>query len=304
MEILISIAVIFLSFAIFLAFGVSIKDFRKLIDNAQDSTNKSLKNIVNQKENKLIKFLRESEQMLKVTGQGGKFSFMIILSVCLILLGISTSIAIGNLYLIPVASIAFGIIPFLYIRFQYIEYNKFVLEGLSVAMSQVTTSYERTENILLSFKENVDDVKEPVKTIFLEFINEIENINPNYEKAIDNMKNKIDNSVWVEWCEAIKRCSRNRTLKYVLAPIVTKLSKVKVVTGELKTILSNATKNFWILMCAALALLYVGVYILPDGLMIDIPTNLRNMLIALNVSVSVFAGIKVALISNEIKFDL
>ncbi|MFI3326847.1 MAG: hypothetical protein R3Y35_11845, partial [Clostridia bacterium] len=195
-------------------------------------------------------------------------------------------------------------IPFLYIRFQYIEYNKFVLEGLSVAMSQVTTSYERTENILLSFKENVDDVKEPVKTIFLEFINEIENINPNYEKAIDNMKNKIDNSVWIEWCEALKRCTRNRTLKYVLAPIVTKLSKVKVVTGELQTILSNATKNFWVLMCAALALLYVGIYVLPQGLMIEIPENLRNMLIALNVTVSVFAGIKVSLITREVKFDL
>ncbi len=304
MEILLSIAVIFLSFAIFLAFGVSIKDFRKLIDTAQDSTNKSLKQIVNKKENKLVAFLRESEQMLEVTGQSGKFSFMIVLSVSLILLGISVCVAIGNLFLIPVASIAFGLIPFMYIRFQYIEYNKFVLDGLSTAMSQVTTSYERTENILLSFKENVDDVKEPVKTIFLEFINELENINPNYEKAIDNMQGKIQNSVWIEWCEALKRCTRNRNLKYVLAPIVTKLSKVKVVTGELQNILMNVTKNFWVLMGAALALLFVGVYLLPDGLMIEIPEFIRNLLIAVNISFSLFAGIKVMLITREIKFDL
>ncbi len=303
MTMLFILAVLFLVIAIFLAFGVRASDVTALIQSWQSKGKQSMKQVVQGKQNRLLTFLQTSQQMMAVTGQGNRFSFMILLSVCLMGCGIATAIAVANYYLIPVAMVAFGVIPFVYIRFQYIEYNKFVLERLSTAMAQVTTSYERSENILLAFKENVEDTAEPIKSIFVAFVHEIESVNPNYEQAIDQMKGKLNNSVFAEWCDALKRCSRNRTLKYVLSPIVTKLSKMQVVTGELQTILLNVTKNFWVLLSAALALLFVGVYVLPDGLMIDIPTNLRNLLVAVNLAVCVGAGIKVALVTHDIQFE-
>lgn len=301
MEIILLLALVFLTIAIFLAFGVKTSDFITLFEKKKEDTFKSQ---MNDKENIIVRLSRDTKNMLQATGQTGKFNFVIALALVLIAVGAVVAIMIGNVYLVPVFGIACGVVPFIYLKFQFIAYNKLVIEELATAMSSVTTSYERSENILQAFKENIEDTREPIRSIFTGFVNEIENVNPNYETAIEHMKGRIDNSVWVEWCEALKRCSRNRGIKYVLSPIVTKLSKINVVTGELQNILMDSIKDFWLLIVAALALLYVGVYVLPSGLMIDIPENLSNILIALNFAVALIVSIKATLITKEIKFDL
>ena len=301
MEILLLIALLLFSVAIFLAFGVKTSDFISLFEKRKDD---SFKSQMNDKENIIVRYMCDTKNMLSSTGQTGKFNFVIGLTFVLVAVGAVVAIMIGNIYLVPVFAMACGVVPFIYLKFQFIAYNKLVIEELATAMSAVTTSYERTENILQSFKENIEDTREPIRSIFEGFVNEIENVNPNYEKALDNMKNRIDNSVWIEWCEAFKRCSRNRGIKYVLAPIVTKLSKINVVTGELQNILMDSIKDFWLLLIAALALLYVGIFVLPSGLMITIPENLSNILIALNFAVALIVSIKATLITKEIKFDL
>ncbi len=304
MEILLTIAFVFLAISIFLIFNIKTQDFVKLAVSLDSRNKEDFRREINKRENRLLNFFNQTKTMLLATGQKSKFIMVIVGSCILVALGISVALFIGNIYLAPTAGIAFGAIPFIFIRFQFIEYNKLVVEELSNAMSAVTSSYERSDNILLSFKENLTDTAEPIKSIFESFVNEIENVNPNYEKAIDNMKCKIDNSVWVEWCEALKRCSKNRNIKFVLSPIVIKLSKIKVVTGELQNLLMNATKDYWILLVAALGLLYVGIYILPSGLMIEIPKTLSNILIAVNCAIALLTSIKVLLITHEIKFDL
>lgn len=304
MEILLTCAFIFISVAICLIFKISSNDISKLVTQLENKNNKSFKKMMTHKENKVLNFLRQTKEMLQVTNQTVKFTFIILASVIFAVLGISIAIAIDNIYLAPAFAVAFGGAPFVYIRFQFIEYNKMVISELSSVMAAVTSSYERTENIITAFKENLEDTPEPIKSIFQSFINEIETVNPNYEKALDNLKDKIDNSIFVEWCDALKRCSRNRNIKFVLAPIVLKLSKVRIVTGELQTMLMNGVKDYWVLLAATFALLYVGIFVLPDGLMIEIPKDLSNILIAINVAVALLTSIKVIIITKEIKFDL
>ncbi|MFI3205962.1 MAG: hypothetical protein R3Y33_01825 [Clostridia bacterium] len=303
MKPLIFLALILLCISIFLVL-VRKKDFAELKSILTINRKKTFKDEFNDKRNPIIDFFSSSQYMLKATGSTNKFYIILILSCALIFTGAFMGILIGNIYLVPVLAICFSVIPFIYVRMQFISYNKLVLEELSNAMGAVTTSYERTENILLAFKENIDDTKEPVKTIFQAFVNEIEHINPNYEKAIDNMKRKIDSSVWIEWCEALKRCSQNRSIKYVLAPIVTKLSKINVVLAQLQNILGDAVKDFATLVLASIALLYVGIYVLPSGLMIVIPEDLSNILIALNLGVATFLSLRVMLITKDVNFDL
>lgn len=300
MQLFLIIAFILFSIAIFLVMGVKIADFIKLFDRKT----KDFKTQISGKENPLVTFMTDTKNMLEATGQTNRFNGLIFIAFLLVIIGAIGAVFLGNYYLIPVFAFGAGVIPFIFVRFQFIAYNKLVLEELATAMSAVTTSYERTENILISFKENIENTREPIKSVFISFVNEIENVNPNYETALDNMKNRIDNSVWVEWCEALKRCSRNRTLKHVLDPIVTKLSKISIVTGKLQNILMDCVKDFWMMLVAALVLLYVGVYVLPSGLMMTIPENLSNILVAVNIAVAIVVGIRATLITNEIKFDV
>lgn len=296
------IALILLAISIFLFFGVKVNDFLSLFERSRKS--KDFKELSSEKENPVIKFITDTKNMLEATGQIGRFNSLIIATCALAIVGAIGAIYIGNLYLIPVLAFGAAVVPFIFVRFQFIAYNKLVTEELASAMSAVTISYERSENILLSFKENLGNTREPIRSIFQSFIYEIENINPNYEQALDNMKKRIDNDVWVEWCEALKRCSRNKGLIHVLDPIVTKLSKISIVTNKLQNILMDSVKDFWVMLAAALVLLYAGVYILPSGLMMDIPENTANMLVALNIAVAIAVAIKATLITNEIKFDV
>lgn len=296
------IALILLAIAIFLIFKVSVNDFLSLFEHSRKS--KDFKELSSEKENPIVKFITDTKNMLEATGQIGRFNLLIIITIVLALAGAIGAIYIKNLYLIPVFAIGAAAVPFIFVRFQFIAYNKLVTEELASAMSAVTISYVRTENILSAFKENVENIREPIRSVFLSFINEMENVNPNYEQALDNMKNRIDNSVWVEWCEALKRCSRNKGLMYVLAPIVTKLTKISIVTNKLQNILMECVKDFWVMLFAALALLYAGVYILPSSLMMDISDNISNALVAINIAVAIIVAIRATLITSEIKFDV
>lgn len=304
MDILISIAFIFIVLAIILLFGVGGSDLINLLNSFEHNNKKSLKKILENKENKITKFISNSQSMLEATGQKNKFTFMLMLSVVLVILSVSIIFTLKNLFLLPVFVIAFGAIPFIYIKIQYVAYNKLVSQELNSALSVITSSYERNENILMSFKENLNDIAEPVKSVFESFVVEVEKINPNYDSAIDNMKSKINNNVWIEWCEALKRCSRDRTLKYVLAPVVLKLSKIEEINSKLENILMTATRDFYILTAGAVLLVYVGIFVIPSSLMITIPTNLANGIIAVNLAYGVYSIIKVVFITKNTKFDI
>lgn len=304
MTILISASFLFIAVAIFLLFKISGKDITQTIYSLENTQKKTLKNLIKNKENRIVKFLKDTEQMTLATGRKGKFHLIVMMSLVLIIIGISLGIGLKNIYIIPVSALAFGSIPFIFIKFQYIEYNKILINELSSSLHLITSSYERTENILESFKENVDDVNEPVRGVFLSFINEIEHINPDYEKAINNMSNKIDNNIWREWCDSLKKCTRNRTLKYTLEPIVTKLVKIQVVADKMQNLLMKATKDYWLMTLLALGLVLVGTYVMPNSLMVEIDTSLSNLLISINFAFAIFSAIRVSIITHEIKFDM
>ncbi|HBN80460.1 MAG TPA: hypothetical protein DD433_03660, partial [Ruminococcaceae bacterium] len=68
-------------------------------------------------------------------------------------------------------------------------------------------------------------------------------IDPDVEAAIREMKPKIQNEVFQEWCDAVATCQYDRSLKSTLTPIVTKLSDVRVVNAELDYLVFEPRKE-------------------------------------------------------------
>ena len=62
--------------------------------------------------------------------------------------------------------------------------------------------------------------------------------------ALHDLKYAIDNEVWQEWCEAVMACQTDRSLKSTLTPIVSKLSDMRVVNGELENLVFGPRKEF------------------------------------------------------------
>lgn len=163
------------------------------------------------------------------------------------------------MWLIPVLAAGFALIPFWIVLFTSTFYKKRLHSELETALSIITTSYLRSENILAAVEENVLYLNPPVSDVFQAFLAESKLIHANLRLAFEQLKGRIHDSVFQEWCDALIACQEDRTLKTTLMPIVAKLSDMRVVSAELDYLLYEPLKEFItmaLLMLGNIPLLY------------------------------------------------
>ena len=78
---------------------------------------------------------------------------------------------------ISILGIGFSLAPIWYLRSTAASYKKHLNEELETAISIITTSYLRTEDLIRAVKENLPYINEPVKANFEAFVYEAELIN-------------------------------------------------------------------------------------------------------------------------------
>ena len=132
----------------------------------------------------------EIEQILKDTGRINQFDRVKQSSVLLFAMGAVFAMLIGNVFLVPILAIGFSLLPVWYLRSTAASYKKHLNEEMETAISIVTTSYLRTEDIIRSVRENLPYIAEPVKSSFEAFIFETEMVNATITSAINSMKMK------------------------------------------------------------------------------------------------------------------
>ena len=159
----------------------------------------------------------------------------------------------------PVLAVGCLFVPFWYIKITSHSYKKEISEELETALSIITTSYLRNEDILTAVEESAAYLKPPVQTVFLEFASRIRLVDPDVESALKELKTKIHNDTFEEWCDALQECQIDRSLKTILTPIVAKLSDMRLVNAELEYMVYEPRKEFItmvVLVVANIPLLY------------------------------------------------
>ncbi|MBO5020036.1 MAG: hypothetical protein J6D52_05165, partial [Clostridia bacterium] len=198
----------------------------------------------NKKKHGIYKTLLKMKTALEVTGKSKQFSLACFLSLVGFAGGMILSLIIDNIFLLPVFSVTFGLLPFLYIAHTLSYYDKHTKEELETTLSIITTSYMRSDDILLSVRENLSYIKPPLREVFLSFIGDATAVTSNTKRALYNLKEKVDNEIFKEWCDTLIQCQDDRTLKDTLQPVVAKLTDVRIVNSELKTMLINARNEY------------------------------------------------------------
>lgn len=242
----------------FLLLGLSPLEFSDGLFSFLLKRPKSIRDEINEttrrkKPSLLRRTVAETQEFLRMTGKTGRFSLVCAASLLCFALGACAAILMGNVFLIPVLAVGLSSLPFLYIRATAEHFKKDVAAELETALSIVTTAYLRSEDLLTSVEENLPYLNPPVKTVFAEFTARVRLIDPDMEAAIREMKPKIQNEVFQEWCDAVAACQFDRSLKSTLTPIVSKLSDMRVVNAELEYLVFEPRKEFIIM-----ALLVVG----------------------------------------------
>lgn len=222
-------------------------DLMRFVSPKQTLRDKVLTRKGKKKSRKITVELRRIKDALEQTGKENQFAVACAASLLLMIVGCVIAIMIDNPFLVPVFAIAFAMIPFIYAKRTVAYYDNHVKEELETALSIITTSYVRTDDIVSAVKENIQYLKPPVKDIFAGFVAENMMISSDVKQSIRHLKEKVNNSIFAEWCETLIACQDDRTLKDTLMPIVTKLTDVRIVNNEIKGMLSSARIEYYMM---------------------------------------------------------
>ena len=192
--------------------------------------------------------LLEAQSVLEMTGRGNRFSMVCAVALALFCLGGSLAILLGNYFLAPVMAVGFLFLPFWYVKLTASHYKRDVSAELETALSVITTAYLRTEDIVTAVEENIAYLNPPISKVFREFLMQVRLVNPDIGAALRTMRGRIDNEVFLEWCDALSDCQHDRSLKTTLTPIVAKLSDMRNVNAELEYLLTEPRKEFLIMV--------------------------------------------------------
>ena len=212
------------------------------------------------KSSKLTASLNRIKDALESSGKGSQFTIACAASLGLMIIGCVVAVAIDNLLLIPVFAIAFALIPFAFAKRTINYYDNHVSDELETALSIITTSYVRSDDIVTAVKENVQYLKPPVRDIFACFVAENSMISANIKQSIKHLREKVKNSIFKEWCDTLIACQDDRTLKDTLMPVVAKLTDVRLANNEIKGLLFAARTEYFMMagmVMANIPLLYV-----------------------------------------------
>ena len=213
---------------------------------------KSLREEINEttrrkKKSYLRRELDEVQAILKVTGRSARFPMLCAAALLCFAVGASVGVMLGNFFLVPVMAAGCLFLPFWWVKLTASHFKKDIAAELETALSIISTAYLRNEDILTAVEENVAYLNQPVLNVFRGFVSRIKLVNPDVTAALHDLKGQIDNAVFREWCDALIACQTDRSLKTTLTPIVTKLSDMRVVNGELENMVFEPRKEFIIM---------------------------------------------------------
>lgn len=244
----------------------------------------------------------ELEQMLAATGRAGKFEMLKRLALILAAVGAVLALLLDNPFMVPVLAAGMAFIPIWYIRSTAGAYKKHLNEELETAISTVTTSYLRTDNILQAVAENIGYMQPPIKSHFEEFLTESEMLNANMVSAINTLKMKIPNRIFHEWANTLIQCQADRTMKQTLPSIVQKFSAVRIVQAELDAIISGPRREAITMMFLVICNVPLLYFLNKDWFHTLIYTTPGKLAMALCGGIILFALAKIMKLSKPVEY--
>lgn len=244
----------------------------------------------------------EVEQILKSTGRAEKFEAIKRLAIILFVVGVILALTLDNAYMIPVLGLGLALTPVWYIRTTASKYKRRLDENLETALSIITTSYLRTDNLTKSVRENLPYINEPVKGHFQAFLTEVELINANIISALNSLKMKIPSAIFHEWVNTLISCQSDREMKYTLTNTVQKFSDIRIVQAELDSILSAPRKEAVTMMFLVISNIPLLFFLNRDWFYSLVFTFQGKIALAICAAVILFSFARIIKISKPIEY--
>ena len=244
----------------------------------------------------------EIRQILKDMGREDRYEAVTRLTLLLFAVGAVLALLINNVYMVPILGIGFSLLPVWYLRSTAASYKKHLNEELETAISIITTSYLRTEDLLRSVRENLSYINEPVKASFQAFVWESELINANTTSTINSLKMKIPDQIFHEWANILIQCQSDRSMKDTLPTIVQKFSDVRIVQSELEAMMQGPRREAITMMFLVIANVPLLYFLNKDWFHTLIYTTPGKIALAICAAIILFSLTRIMKLSRPIEY--
>lgn len=212
----------------------------------------------------LEKQFTKTDEVLRITGRKAKIPLYRHLSVLLTVIGAAVGILTLNLPLALVLALAGLLIPQFTVQMSAARFQKESREELFTALSLVTSSYERTGNLVWAVEENVAHIHPPVDAVFSEFLRQCRIVDPSVPHALNHVRGMLDNVIWSEWCDSMQLCIQNPAQKNILRAIVEKSGRQNRIQNELDSLLPHPMQQTMLVMGMALINIPIVCFLFSD----------------------------------------
>lgn len=252
---------------LFLLFGLRPADFVKKLSTRKKKTSFKVRLLAEQglkRQGFLEKQFIKTDEVLRITGREKKIPFYRRLSVLLAILGATVGILTLNPPLALILAFAGLLIPQFIVQMSAARFQKESREELYTALSLVTSSYERTGNLVWAVEENVAHIHPPVDAVFAEFLRQCRVVDPSVPHALNHVRGMLDNAIWHEWCDAMQLCIINPAQRNILRGIVEKSGRQNRIQNELDSFLPRPMQQMLLVMGMALINIPIVCFLFSD----------------------------------------
>lgn len=260
-----------------------------------EATNRKRKRFV-------LRQIEEVSEIMRLTGREDKIPVIFIACGVFAIVGTIIASLLDNVFMIPILGLGMMALPIWYVKLTASHFRKDVSEELETALSIISTAYIRNEDIVTAVEENISYLNPPIKNIFTDFLVQLKLIDSDVIKAIENLKTKVENDVFKEWCDALIQCQYDRNLKSTLTPIVTKLSDIRIVNMELELTLAEPRKEFIIMAILVIANIPLMYFLNKDWYAVLMYSTIGKLILAIDIAAVFICGAFVVKLTRPIEF--
>jgi len=213
------------------------------------------------KDNLVRRSLRDTHNSLVTIGQERRYKRTVRLAALAGAAGAALGLfLLSSPLLMIVLGLGCALVPLWLTNLSVYSYTKLVNNELETALSLITISYTRHNDVVKAVAEAMPHTNAPIKDVLQRFINTVNFIDSDIEAAIRQMKSDLDNTLFHQWCDILLLCQSDHTLKAGLLPIVNKISELKIQQEENETQMMMPLREVSMMaaiVCAVIPILYI-----------------------------------------------
>ena len=299
---------VFLFIALISLFTVSAElisgDLNNTLDKEKPIAAKAIMVQKNKKENIVISFLKDIKNVMNYMHMSNRFITVCIASIFFAIGSVIVAALFKNMWLVPgFITIAMSI-PFIFIKIYSYKYSEKLQSELETTMSQITISYTRLLDLTKAIEENLNNINPPLRAPFEEFLTQARFTGSNERQCIDELDRKIENEIFHEWCDGLKKCVENENMMYLLKPSVDKFAVLRSIESKVKDTIAGLRIQFVIIAALVYANIPLFKFLYNDWYEVIVHTTPGNIVLGVIVLITAICIDAFIAMTKPIRFKI